>query len=256
MSSMSGSSASTISAVTSETPGVELGAVLGRGRELGAHHEQLALEPDQELVELRPRSVSARARPERRDRFVDRAVRIGAGRVLARRARRTTGRSCRRRPCACRSVASHEGRSPTTGSGAYSTGPAGALSGPWMRRYPWPRCRRSPIPSLRTTPDRAPTRRTRSLRRKAIIKTARPKQWTKNVLVFAAPAAAGVLDEREHLLQTLVAFVGLLPRGERHLLPQRRHRRRGRPPPPHQAAPTRRRRRPRRTHARGSSPSS
>jgi decaprenyl-phosphate phosphoribosyltransferase len=43
---------------------------------------------------------------------------------------------------------------------------------------------------------------------KAIVRTARPKQWTKNVLVFAAPAAAGVLDQRDALLQTLVAFVG------------------------------------------------
>jgi decaprenyl-phosphate phosphoribosyltransferase len=48
----------------------------------------------------------------------------------------------------------------------------------------------------------------RSSTLKAIVKTARPKQWTKNVLVFAAPAAAGVLDERDALLQTLVAFVG------------------------------------------------
>jgi decaprenyl-phosphate phosphoribosyltransferase len=43
---------------------------------------------------------------------------------------------------------------------------------------------------------------------KAALRTARPKQWTKNVLVFAAPAAAGVLDQRDALLQTLVAFVG------------------------------------------------
>jgi decaprenyl-phosphate phosphoribosyltransferase len=43
---------------------------------------------------------------------------------------------------------------------------------------------------------------------RAIVKTARPKQWTKNVLVFAAPAAAGVLDQRDAILQTLVAFVG------------------------------------------------
>jgi decaprenyl-phosphate phosphoribosyltransferase len=48
----------------------------------------------------------------------------------------------------------------------------------------------------------------RSSTLKAIVKTARPKQWTKNVLVFAAPAAAGVLDQRDALLQTLVAFVG------------------------------------------------
>jgi decaprenyl-phosphate phosphoribosyltransferase len=58
----------------------------------------------------------------------------------------------------------------------------------------------------RSEPDEAPVRRTSTL--KAIVKTARPKQWTKNVLVFAAPAAAGVLDQRDALLQTLVAFVG------------------------------------------------
>ncbi|HLM18871.1 MAG TPA: decaprenyl-phosphate phosphoribosyltransferase [Acidimicrobiia bacterium] len=48
----------------------------------------------------------------------------------------------------------------------------------------------------------------RSSMLKAFVKTARPKQWTKNVLVFAAPAAAGVLDQRDALLQTLVAFIG------------------------------------------------
>jgi decaprenyl-phosphate phosphoribosyltransferase len=42
---------------------------------------------------------------------------------------------------------------------------------------------------------------------RAVVKTARPKQWTKNVLVFAAPAAAGVLDQRDALLKTLIAFV-------------------------------------------------
>jgi len=42
---------------------------------------------------------------------------------------------------------------------------------------------------------------------RSLVRTARPKQWTKNVLVFAAPAAAGVLNEWDHLLQTLVAFV-------------------------------------------------
>jgi decaprenyl-phosphate phosphoribosyltransferase len=41
----------------------------------------------------------------------------------------------------------------------------------------------------------------------AILRTARPKQWVKNVLVFAAPAAAGVLDQGDVLLKTLVAFV-------------------------------------------------
>lgn len=42
---------------------------------------------------------------------------------------------------------------------------------------------------------------------RSLLRTARPKQWTKNVLVFAAPAAAGVLDQWDHVLQTLVAFV-------------------------------------------------
>lgn len=38
---------------------------------------------------------------------------------------------------------------------------------------------------------------------------ARPKQWLKNVLVFAAPGAAGVLDDWSSLWRTLVAFVAL-----------------------------------------------
>jgi decaprenyl-phosphate phosphoribosyltransferase len=41
----------------------------------------------------------------------------------------------------------------------------------------------------------------------ALIRTARPKQWSKNLLVFAAPGAAGVLDNAEPLKQTLIAFV-------------------------------------------------
>ncbi|MEO9224641.1 MAG: decaprenyl-phosphate phosphoribosyltransferase [Acidimicrobiales bacterium] len=41
----------------------------------------------------------------------------------------------------------------------------------------------------------------------ALIVEARPKQWAKNVLVFAAPGAAGVLLHRHDLLHTLVAFV-------------------------------------------------
>jgi decaprenyl-phosphate phosphoribosyltransferase len=38
-------------------------------------------------------------------------------------------------------------------------------------------------------------------------RTARPKQWLKNVLVFAAPGAAGVLDEGNNLALTVLAFV-------------------------------------------------
>ena len=56
------------------------------------------------------------------------------------------------------------------------------------------------------TPAGDPPRSPRSPLR-AVIKTARPKQWTKNVLVFAAPAAAGVLNEGDAIAETLVAFV-------------------------------------------------
>jgi decaprenyl-phosphate phosphoribosyltransferase len=41
----------------------------------------------------------------------------------------------------------------------------------------------------------------------ALVRTARPKQWLKNVLVFAAPGAAGVLDDPHDLGLTLLAFV-------------------------------------------------
>ena len=41
----------------------------------------------------------------------------------------------------------------------------------------------------------------------ALWRTARPKQWLKNILVVAAPGAAGVLDDGNNLGLTLVAFV-------------------------------------------------
>jgi decaprenyl-phosphate phosphoribosyltransferase len=41
----------------------------------------------------------------------------------------------------------------------------------------------------------------------SLLVAARPKQWTKNVLVFAAPGAAGVLDNAEPLRQSIIAFV-------------------------------------------------
>lgn len=63
-----------------------------------------------------------------------------------------------------------------------------------------------PVPG--TVPEVEPTdsRPRRSLGR-ALLVEARPKQWAKNVLVFAAPGAAGVLTNRTELLETLVAFV-------------------------------------------------
>lgn len=43
----------------------------------------------------------------------------------------------------------------------------------------------------------------------ALVREARPKQWAKNVLVFAAPGAAGVLDNGSSLWRVLVVFVAL-----------------------------------------------
>lgn len=39
-----------------------------------------------------------------------------------------------------------------------------------------------------------------------LVRAARPKQWAKNLLVFAAPGAAGVLDQAEPLADALIAF--------------------------------------------------
>lgn len=42
---------------------------------------------------------------------------------------------------------------------------------------------------------------------RGLLKEARPKQWAKNVLVFAAPGAAGVLDNGSFLWRAAVGFV-------------------------------------------------
>ena len=41
----------------------------------------------------------------------------------------------------------------------------------------------------------------------ALVRQARPKQWVKNLLVFAAPGAAGVLNEWSSLWRAIVIFV-------------------------------------------------
>jgi decaprenyl-phosphate phosphoribosyltransferase len=57
-------------------------------------------------------------------------------------------------------------------------------------------------------PDRAAALNSPSSSRiRALVQTARPRQWLKNVLVFAAPGAAGILDEPAALARTVVAFV-------------------------------------------------
>ena len=40
----------------------------------------------------------------------------------------------------------------------------------------------------------------------ALLREARPKQWAKNVLVFAAPGAAGVLDNGTYLGKSFAMF--------------------------------------------------
>ena len=44
-------------------------------------------------------------------------------------------------------------------------------------------------------------------RLRALLQLARPKQWVKNLLVFAAPGAAGVLGHGTSFVKTVVAFV-------------------------------------------------
>ncbi|MDQ3484293.1 MAG: decaprenyl-phosphate phosphoribosyltransferase [Actinomycetota bacterium] len=42
---------------------------------------------------------------------------------------------------------------------------------------------------------------------RGLVRTGRPKQWIKNVLVLAAPAAAGVLDDWQSVVRVAIAFV-------------------------------------------------
>ncbi len=58
----------------------------------------------------------------------------------------------------------------------------------------------APVPPPEAAPKRDPLP-------VGLVKLARPKQWSKNVLVFAAPAAAGVLDNHQWAVDAMFAFV-------------------------------------------------
>jgi decaprenyl-phosphate phosphoribosyltransferase len=63
-----------------------------------------------------------------------------------------------------------------------------------------------PVPVTARAGEPAPAGAPRSLPR-ALLAEARPKQWLKNVLVVAAPAAAGVLSQRQAVVDTGIAFI-------------------------------------------------
>ena len=55
---------------------------------------------------------------------------------------------------------------------------------------------------VRVSPTDPPVKRVRA---RSLVRAARPKQWAKNVLVFAAPGAAGVLSHGDVLVDTALA---------------------------------------------------
>ena len=59
------------------------------------------------------------------------------------------------------------------------------------------------MPETASALDDAPQRRSLGV---ALLVEARPRQWIKNLLVFAAPGAAGVVTHQKPFLQTLAAF--------------------------------------------------
>jgi decaprenyl-phosphate phosphoribosyltransferase len=62
-------------------------------------------------------------------------------------------------------------------------------------------------PGADSPPERAATRPARASLARGLLRAARPRQWTKNVLVLAAPAAAGVLLQPGSAVAVALAFV-------------------------------------------------
>src|SRR5436305_2901833 len=83
------------------------------------------------------------------------------------------------------------------------------LRAPKRRGLPQVRCRTMSVASQRPAPTpgaEAPETGRRPSLARSFLREARPKQWVKNLLVFAAPGAAGVLTEPVQVGRTLIAF--------------------------------------------------
>ncbi|HEV7677243.1 MAG TPA: decaprenyl-phosphate phosphoribosyltransferase [Candidatus Dormibacteraeota bacterium] len=64
----------------------------------------------------------------------------------------------------------------------------------------------APVELPPLAPTEAPKLAPRGGVARALLRTARPRQWIKNVLLFAAPGAAGALTHRTPLVHTIVGF--------------------------------------------------
>src|SRR5256714_13989138 len=170
--------------------GLEPVALAGLGRQLGAGDEQLGLETEQQLVEVRPRFRQGASEAERGDGLVDVAVRRRAGCVLS------------------DSPAVEQPRSAVVTLARVHL-PRRVGHAPKRRGLAQVRCRTMSVASQRPAPTpgaEAPETGRRPSLVRSFVREARPKQWVKNVLVFAAPGAAGGLTEPDQLGRTLIAF--------------------------------------------------
>jgi decaprenyl-phosphate phosphoribosyltransferase len=75
---------------------------------------------------------------------------------------------------------------------------------PWLRS---PAVIDPTDPSLSSGDPRPSHERGTTASSSAVLRLVRPRQWTKNLLVFAAPAAAGVLDQPGEIARTSIVFV-------------------------------------------------